>query len=219
MRPRALIVAASGSGVSGAELRHIAAESEMCIGVDAGAAVLLAAGLVPDVVVGDLDSLTADARGELLARGVPIHAYDIDKDETDLDLALAWCRDAGAAEIVASHVWGGRLDHSLAVIGSLATVADLCPVIVTPGETAWVLGDVGRTRISGFAPGATLSILAISAPATASVTGVTWPLHRHTLKPLSSHGVSNRVLAEGAEVVVHEGVILVAVCKENGRPE
>ena len=55
---------------------------------DAGARHARRLGLMPDLVVGDLDSIEADDRDWLVQNGVQVITYPHDKDQTDLELAL-----------------------------------------------------------------------------------------------------------------------------------
>src|SRR5262245_39959523 len=76
-----------------------------------GAAVL---GLVPAVVVGDMDSVDPDALAAAEAAGARIERHPAAKDATDLDLALDVALAAGADRVVVVTGTGDRLDHALA---------------------------------------------------------------------------------------------------------
>ena len=55
---------------------------------DSGLDVALAAGLVPTMLVGDLDSISADGARWAADHGLPIEQHPADKDDTDTALAL-----------------------------------------------------------------------------------------------------------------------------------
>src|SRR5215218_7958057 len=73
--------------------------ADIVIAADGGAQPLLRGGRLPDLVIGDMDSLGADALETLAARGVQLRRYPRAKDETDLELALLHAADLGAGAI------------------------------------------------------------------------------------------------------------------------
>ena len=77
-------------------------------------------GLTPKTIIGDLDSLNAEQVEEFALAGVEILRFPVDKDETDLELALNWCVDKGASSIIIFGALGGRFDQTLANVYLLA---------------------------------------------------------------------------------------------------
>ncbi|HNU74801.1 MAG TPA: thiamine diphosphokinase, partial [Deltaproteobacteria bacterium] len=55
----------------------------MIIAADRGAQYCLDAGVKPDLVVGDMDSISPDAFEEVKRSGIPLEKYSSEKDETD----------------------------------------------------------------------------------------------------------------------------------------
>ena len=90
------------------------------IGADGGTRHMLALDLMPDAVVGDLDSLEPETVTELIAQGVDVERYPVAKDQTDLELAIERGLRAGASEILLLGALGGRLDQTLANLLILA---------------------------------------------------------------------------------------------------
>jgi thiamine pyrophosphokinase len=93
---------------------------ERVIAADYGAHTARAWGWPVHMLIGDLDSLPADEEAELEAVGVPVITAPREKDETDLELALAHALEEGAREIVICAALGGRVDHLLANVLLLA---------------------------------------------------------------------------------------------------
>ena len=210
---RALIVAAAPQEGTVALLDALATDADITIAADGGAAVYAAAGIVPDVIVGDLDSLDPTVREELIDGGASVRAYPTDKDVTDLDLALAEASLRGATDVAVTAAFGARLDHTLAAIGSLARRADLRPRIHEPGSHGWILAPEGRASVAFDTAGTVFSIVSLGGPATISATGVRWPLESAVLPPLSSWAISNVAERAGAAIVVSAGTVLV-LCPE-----
>ena len=90
------------------------------IGADGGTMHCLALGRRPDVVVGDLDSLSGGVVAELRAAGVEIEEHPVAKDKTDLDLAIDRAIRDGADAVLLVGALGGRLDQTLSNLLLLA---------------------------------------------------------------------------------------------------
>jgi len=188
------------------------------VAADGGAAAARALGLTVDVLVGDADSIAPAESERLAAAGVAVEAAEVDKDETDTELALHAALRRGATEItVLGAFGGGRLDHALANIALLAH-----PSLA---ERSIELLD-GRTRVRLLvAPGpdggaATLALdgrggdLVSLLPASGDVEGVMtsglrYPLVDEPLPLGPARGVSNVRLAAAARVTLRRGRLLV----------
>ena len=206
---RALLVCAAPAANHVGLVASQALASDLVIAVDGGARLCRQASVVPDLIVGDLDSVDADTLAGFSSDRTTLVEHPAEKDETDLDLAIREARRAGASRIAVCAAFSGRLDHTLAAIGSLASAADLCAELVDVGQQGWILSDRYRPRLDVGPLGATWSILALSEDVTVSALGVRWPLDCEPLPLLGSRGMSNIVTQAGASIEVHSGVALV----------
>lgn len=197
----------------GGELRPATAESlppdALVIGADSGAAAALAIGLVPHHVVGDLDSLAPAVLAELERRGVEVHRHPVDKDATDLELAIDLAVGLGAGRLVVLGAWGERLDHLAAELALLASDRWVDVAV----EARLGLAEVHVVRRSltlhGQA-GELITLLATGGPVGGvRTTGLRYPLAGEELVPGSTRGVSNELLGGTATVSVETGVLLV----------
>jgi len=207
---RVLLVAAAPREGSESLVAELAASADMTIAVDGGGAVCLAAGVVPNVVLGDFDSLTPAALERIAESGAWVVRFPAEKDETDLELALAEARSAGADEVVLTCATAERLDHTLAALGALAANADLRPELAETDLSGWVLAPGGRDSVELEGEGATVSLVALGSSAVVSATGVRWPLEAAELRPGSGLGISNVITDRaGARFSVTSGSLLV----------
>jgi thiamine pyrophosphokinase len=177
---------------------------------DGGARHLMDAGIVPDLIVGDLDSLGEPARRFCEAQGCRIERHPRHKDQTDTELALA---EAFALEPEEVWIWGAlghRVDHTLANLALL--IQGRRKGIGVRLVDAWceLFLIQGRAEIAGR-PGQTVSLFPFGGPASGvTLRGFEYPLTRADLDPGRPVGVSNRLAAERAVVEVERG-FLVAV--------
>ncbi|MBS3957119.1 MAG: thiamine diphosphokinase [Clostridiales bacterium] len=182
---------------------------ERIVAVDGGAALCLEVGRIPDLIVGDFDSLHPNVRAECARLGVPERVFPADKDVSDLDLALAALAGDDISEVTITACWGGRLDHTLAAIGAAARSDEFAVNIADPGLNGWVLSERVRPHLELLGRGSTVSLIAVQCSARVSCSGVRYPLERELLSPLSTWGLSNVICEPVANVSVHEGRLVV----------
>ena len=178
------------------------------IGADGGTRHILALGLRPDAVVGDLDSLEAETVAALAEQGVEIERYPVAKDQTDLELAIERGLAAGASELLLLGALGGRLDQTLANLLILAQREWPARLRLAEGDQlAQVLRD-GECLTLHARPGSTVSAIPLSPSVTGiTYTGLEYPLVDATLCLGSTRGVSNVVASSPATVTIKQGVL------------
>ena len=199
-------------------VRRLAARVDAVFVCDGGADACARAGVAPDVLVGDNDSISAEALRFARGAGASEVGFPMDKDSVDLRLAVRVAREAcpDLARLTLTGVSGGRPDHALAVFGILARVARLAPVVEEDAFELHVLSPDGLPSWS--APdaylGRTLSVIAPLGPARITERGMRWDVDRAHVEVLDDLGVSNVIEHLGAHVEVHEGVAFVIVLRE-----
>jgi thiamine pyrophosphokinase len=204
---RGFIVASSPHSLLPAGLRPQA--GDLTLAADGGADLCVAWGWPVDAVVGDMDSVNDSVRQQLEAQGVPFIVSPVEKDETDLELALRLALERGATELIIAGALGARIDHTLGNLALLAlpALAGIPTCIADGDQTIWLARD--RVSVAGQ-PGDTLSLLPFGGDAHGvSLTGVHWPLHAADLPLGPSLSISNRMTASQAEVSVMEGRLWV----------
>ena len=182
---------------------------------DSGAESATAAGTTVDVLVGDMDSISEEARGRVRDSGAVLETFPADKDATDLALTLAAARRRGATAVTVVGGGGGRLDH---LLGNAAVIcdpalADVETSWITARETAYPVHDSLTIQVP---EGTTVSVLAAAGEATGvTLRGLRWPLTAARLPAWSSLGISNRARGGPVTIEVESGVLLAVV---NHRP-
>jgi thiamine pyrophosphokinase len=204
------VIVASGEPVE-ADL-HALDGADLVLAADGGANWLAAAGISPDWLVGDLDSIGADELAGVESSGARIERHPVAKDASDLTLAVKRARALGADEIVIlGALHGDRLDHELANVLLLADPAlrghDVR--IQRGGTMVRALAGPGGLELAGRA-GARVTMLPVTEAAAGITTrGLRYPLMGETVVLGSSRGLSNEILEPGASVQLEAGVLLV----------
>jgi thiamine pyrophosphokinase len=188
--------------------KRLLREVDYWIAADGGSRHALACGRAPDVLIGDLDSLPDAVRDSLQRAGTKIQAYAAEKDETDLELALAYAIREGYSRILILGGLGGRTDQILANLSLLTDPAlEKLDVRMDDGreEAVWIREKI---HLRGKA-GDIVSLLPFGVPAEGVVTeGLKFPLRRESLVPFRTRGISNRMLGEDAVITVEKGILL-----------
>ena len=178
------------------------APGDLVVAADAGYRQLR--GVQPDYVVGDFDSLGYEPEGERILR------HPAQKDDTDTLLAAKLGLSLGYVRFVLLGGVGGRLDHTLANIQTLAYLhaqgAKAC--LVSDAETIALLEDDTLRFRAGLR--GVVSVFAYGERATGVYErGLAYPLTDATLTDDFPLGVSNAFTGAPAEIAVGQGRLLV----------
>ncbi|MEW6279587.1 MAG: thiamine diphosphokinase [Candidatus Eremiobacterota bacterium] len=187
-----------------------AADRVIC--ADGGFALALQLGWVPDLVVGDLDSLGSEELHQLHRLGIPLQQSPPEKDQSDLELAIQAAAAWGATEVHLLGALGGRTDHMLF---NLVACLSYCHRLGLP---AHVLSShtearlvVDRWDISGRG-GWLCSLLSLSEETVeVHLEGFLYPLAGETLHRHSSRGLSNRIQSDPARIRIRSGLLLAVL--------
>lgn len=207
---RAIIIA-GGLPHKNGDPRRWMEEEDLIIGADGGAARALSWGLIPDLVIGDMDSLSGGARETLEGQGCQFIEHPRAKDETDMELALSHAVRQGAQEIVVLGALGGRLDHTLANLLLLALPGlEGITVRIVDGDGEALLVRSGETLHLQGKPGDLVSLLPVGGEVQGvSTNGLAWALQGATLRFGFTRGVSNEMTDSVASIEVQNGYLLV----------
>ncbi|HEX9922661.1 MAG TPA: thiamine diphosphokinase [Anaerolineae bacterium] len=178
---------------------------------DGGTRHALALGLTPEAIIGDLDSLAPELVAELQEAGVAIERHPVDKDQTDLELALELAVAGQPDEIMLVTALGGRLDQMLAnmLLLTRPEYASVKLTLVDGPQWATLLRSDQAETITGQ-PGDTFSLIPLTPTVTqVTLTGVKWPLEQATLSLGSTWSISNELIGQSASVRIGVGLVLV----------
>jgi thiamine pyrophosphokinase len=207
-RPTTTFIFANGDIAETEWLRPLLSQASRIIAADGGTRHLYALNRLPDIVIGDMDSLPDPLRHWLAAASIQPIIHPHAKDETDLELALLYARQ------YREPIWifgalGGRLDQTLANVWLLAhpALAGHEVALVTEFERAWLV-EKGETAVHGQ-PGDLVSLIPMGGDVVIrATTGLAWPLQAERLVFGPARGVSNVMQADIATIIVDDGRLL-----------
>jgi len=203
---KALIVL--GGDAPGRELlERCAREADLTIAADRGLEAFAAAGIVPNLLLGDMDSVSETVLS-CMEKRTEIDRLPCIKDDTDGVHALDVAVERGAKEITLLGALGGRMDHALANLMLLVRAhrKGVKAQILSERERIW--RAEGREVLRG-AKGDTVSLLPLGEAKGVSLTGFFYPLCDQNLQSDYPLGISNIVTQDEAVICVREGDLLV----------
>ncbi len=171
------------------------------------------AGIRPDLLIGDQDSFA-----EGFPQGMPALICQPEKDDSDMMLAVKEGISRGYKEFILLGATGGRFDHTLANLQTIAygleqdvfiTIADQYNLISMLREDTVFLPKMDGCYLSVFSytpncEGVTL-------------TGVKYPLKDAKLTNWFPLGLSNEILAQNAQITVEKGILVIVISKDRPR--
>lgn len=172
--------------------------------------------LVPDLVLGDFDSVSPDLKTEIvkMQEETPdkTRVLPVMKDDTDMLAALRIALSKGCRSFSIYGGTGGRTDHTIANIQCLQFLKD-------QGAEGYLLSDkemlfLIRNESIKFEPKSfgIFSLFALQKQVTGvTIRGMKYPLEQKTLTDTYPIGISNEFIGEAAEVTVEDGTLLAVM--------
>jgi thiamine pyrophosphokinase len=188
--------------------RSLLRPDDFVIAADGGLRNAYAAGVAPHVLIGDFDSLSQVEVSSLAGASVEILCHPVEKDETDLELAIAHAVEKQFKEIVVAGALGGRLDQTLGNIALLSDVPPGVSIRLDDGhDEVFLIRE--HVQILG-SPGDTVSLIPWGLAAEGVKTnGLRYPLRGELLHPEKSRGISNELKGKEASIDLTQGMLIV----------
>ena len=191
-----------------ADYFQIVTQDMQKIAADGGALLLEEIGFYPGIVIGDLDSISNEKIKEYNNKGIELVKYPVEKDKTDAELALDYCKRNNINNIKIIGALGGRIDQQLGNIFLLEYALEnkLNAVLCEPGLEA---GLINNKKIFADNKNFCLSLIPISRKVTGvSISGCKYTVKNHILKRYKTRGISNKINSNMAEINLEEGLLL-----------
>ena len=209
---RRAVILANGIPPSRSTLERVVAGADLFVCADGGAEAARRAGLLPEAVIGDLDSASPETIEHFRAAGVRV-VRDADLERTDTEKAIEYVLERGPMDEIA--IYGGsagRLDHVIGHLSLLHKYAGRANLTLEDDlASAWLAtGDVTLDHPEGTV----VSFFAAGGPAEGVTTeNLRYPLVERTLRLGSKDSVSNAIVARPARIRIGSGRLVVVVLK------
>lgn len=183
---------------------------------DGGARYLKGTTIIPDVIIGDMDSLEQSLIESYLNQGTEVITYPPEKDFSDTELALNHLIEEGEKKILLLGATGGRLDHYFANLMLMANYGRQGVTLSFIDDSNFISylakGCYEVIQESGY-----LSFFALSDEGMRlSLSGVKYPLYEHLVPFGASLCLSNEFISD-AKVRLNSGDGVMILSEERVR--
>ena len=182
------------------------------IAVDGGGTFLLNIGVMPDYAMGDFDTISKEDLQKFEDAGVPLLRHNPKKNETDTELAVAWCIEHQALEVTLLGALGSRFDHSFGNIHLLNVLmkSGIYGEILDPENRIFLVEESYGLNLEA---GITMSSMAYTDVAEGIVLeGFEYPVDNGKMDHLTpGYGISNVTLSGFQNIEVKKGVLIVDI--------
>ncbi len=197
------------------DIRSVVAEAAYCIAADRGADLARLCGRLPDHLIGDMDSVSAETLEWCAAAQVPRDDYETEKDYTDGEKAFAlgveYALRHGYPRVFVVGGCGGRLDHTLANLYLSKGALDKGVEVVFCNDDSFIYMIKGYScQKVELIHGKTVSLLAFAGEARGiTLEGFYYPLREASLTFAETLGISNELVSEEGTVTLRQGYLMV----------
>jgi len=177
---------------------------------DSGGEICKKAGLLPECLIGDFDSICGEDKEWLTSRGVEIIKYPAEKDLTDYQLCLEIAAQRDVKNVIVTGAWGGRFDHAYsnlysALWGLESGVRVMC--LADENESLFYVYSGESIEIDFKKEPLAFSLIALESSSTVSVSGAKWNLSRTRITQKHPYAISNKPENHWIKIDVHEGSV------------
>lgn len=196
-------------------LNSLVQENEFILCADGGLNHLMQINKIPDLIVGDFDSVSQNAIDYISSNNINIQKFPKMKDETDTDLAINYLIEHDYKNITIIGGIGSRMDHTLGNIFLLKKILHnrINGCIVDENNRIYLVEEnIELNKKQGFYT----SVIPLSSEGIhISINGFLYPLNKDHLKFGSTRGISNKIIEDKATITIHKGLALVIQAKDN----
>lgn len=198
-------VLCNGEPPSRTLVRRIAGQCDLFLAADGGANTAKRYRMQPDIIIGDLDSVTPATLKAFSSRMV-LHVAR--QDNTDLEKALDFLAARKVGQVFIAGATGGRIDFTL---GNLAVIWNYVAFMrLTILGDGWYARPVQGSMMFSAPRGTVASILPFTSCSGVTISGLRYRL-RDASMDVGEVGVSNVVTASSSSVSVRRGKLLLIV--------
>lgn len=192
--------------------RQFIKPEDIVICADGGANHAFKLDLIPQLIIGDMDSISAEVMQFYSQKKVEIKRFSAEKNKTDTELALDYALALNEVDrVIVMAAVGDRVDHTWANVYLLSKGAPKgksCAIV----ESNCRIYFVDKTLSLKGKPGDIVTILPFGSVAEGvTLEGFRYPLQKGKLIGASSLGVSNELIDQKAQINVNKGCLLVFV--------
>lgn len=195
-------------------LESIAREVDFIICADGGTDHIMKISKFPNLILGDLDSISDDALDYIKLNNIPLERYPSKKNKTDTHLAMDYLIEKGFNEIILMGVTGSRFDHSIANIFLLneLLIRGIKGKIIDDYNIIYLIDDYLEIE---YEKDSFVSIIPNTEDGiNVSLIGFLYLLNKKDINYGSTEGISNKIIESKGSIKIHKGKALIFISKD-----
>ena len=209
------VIIISGGNPPSRELLHKEiTDNAFLIGADSGANCLYEYNILPDLLVGDFDSIDEKALDYFKKNNCMIDTYPTEKDFTDTEIAVNKALSMSPKEIIFLGCTGSRVDHLLGNIGMLK-------ICLENGVNAYIKDEKNNIRLinaSTSINGTVGEIFSVQSYGDEivglTIEGAKYPLNDYNLKIGQSITISNEFANPQVQLKFTSGILMIILSSD-----
>ncbi len=182
------------------------------IASDSGMEFFRRAGMMPDIIIGDFDSVKTETLEYFKEYGnIEWKKLNPMKDDTDTEAAIRLAIEMGAESITLLGATGSRIDHMLANIELLGIgLEENISITMLDRHNRIRMIDSGITIKKDEQYGRFVSLIPYSMRVeNVCLRGFKYPLDNYCMRKFNSLGISNEITEAEAHICFTDGILLV----------
>ena len=198
------LIIANGTMLKRKHAREIAAHSDVIVCADGGANSARSLGIRPDVILGDLDSITALTRK--FFRAVPLLSIE-DQNSTDMEKAIDYCLQRCITSVDVIGGTGDRIDHTTGNLGCFKKFGDRMRLRFI--DTVGVLTQIHDSTRFSAELGEKLSLIPLDRCSGVTTVNLKYRLTNDILELGVREGISNEAVGKKVSITLRRGTLLL----------
>lgn len=202
------LIVSSGKIENLSVLETLVSENNFIVCADGGLDHLRRIGLLPNLVLGDFDSISKEGLNFIKDNSIELLKFPKMKDKTDTELAIIYLMENGYKDITITGVTGSRMDHTIANVFLLKKLRKqgIIAKIVDDNNTIYFEDRILKLKkIDGY-----ISIIPLNKEgASISLEGFLYQLDKKHIPFASTIGISNEIIEELGIIRIHSGEVLI----------
>lgn len=202
-------IVSGGTAPSESLLKNYLQKISFIIAADKGSECLYKYGIIPDLLLGDFDSIKKEILDRVKLQAKEVLEFPPEKDYTDTEIAIIEALKRGAKKIYLFGAVGSRMDHTLGNIGLLLTTRK-------KGATLEIIDDnnrmyLGKNHMVLYGEvGKNISFHALSDKVVNfNIRGAKYNLKSYNMNLLDPRAICNEFIDTPIEISYEEGELLI----------
>ena len=190
--------------------KKIIQKTDFIICADGGANTAKKIKIMPNIIIGDLDSIKPEVLKFYKSKTKIIR--DENQNKTDLELAIKIAEEHQPEDIIIIGATGGRIDHTLANILSIVKINKKINTSIIDNHASIKLIDKNSEILEK--KDETISIIPLTKIKNLEIKGLKWDVEKQDTN-FGWFGISNKIRKEQANINFSEGKILIIKVRDD----